>query len=273
MVVYDQIQDSIRYIRQKTGRTPDIGIITGTGLGGWRPQLQDAVSISYQEIPHFPQATAPSHQGELHLGTLSDRSVCILDGRLHCYEGHTMQDVAFGTRLLKFLGVHSLILTNVSGSVNPAMKVGDLCAITDHINWMFDNPLMGPNDDRLGTRFPDMSAAYDPVYLRLAQACAGDRELTLHQGVYLAMTGPSLETPAEYAYVHKFGADLVGMSTVPEVIAARHLGLRVMALSVVSNLCYPPEEVQPTAIEDVMEVAKARRPVLQGLIMQIIANM
>ncbi len=271
MTLYQKLKESVQFVSRQYPFSPEVAIVSGTGLSGFQNLLTEHHTIEYGDIPHFPSATAPSHRGKLHLGKLSDKVVVILDGRFHYYEGYSMQNVAYSVRVARLLGAKSLVLTNVSGSVNPDLTTGSLCVVTDHINWMFDNPLIGQNDDRLGIRFPDMTNAYDANLIAIACHCAKLNNIELSKGVYAAMVGPSLETPAEYNFLHDVGADMVGMSTVPEVIAARHMDMNVLALSVISNICYPPSVIKKTTVEDVIEVASKAGDKVQRLVHSIVS--
>jgi purine-nucleoside phosphorylase len=244
----------------------------GTGLGGLAQSVKKFSELPYQKIPHFPRPTVEGHQGSLVFGELGGKKVVCLMGRVHYYEGYSAQETALPIRALKALGIKVLILTNAAGGLNHRFKVGDLMAITDHINLMGDNPLRGPNDETWGPRFPSMIDCYDPKLLALAFQVAKEYKIDLKKGVYAALMGPSLETRAEYRFLAGIGADAVGMSTVPEVIAARHLGLRVLGLSVITNLGFSDTaEFQP--VRDVLTVAEQVRPVMKVLIEKIIERM
>ena len=223
------------WVRGRTALRPAVGIVLGSGMGALADGLRDAVAIPYEEIPEFPEVTVPGHAGRLVVGLLGAVPVAILQGRVHLYEGVDAADVTFGVRLLGWYGIRSLLLTNAAGAVNPALAPGDLVRITDHLNLTGADPLRGPNDDRLGPRFPDMSEAYDARLGKLLETCAARRGMKLGTGVYAGLAGPSYETPAEIRMLRALGADLVGMSTVLEVIAARHAGIQVAAVSLVTN--------------------------------------
>ncbi len=258
--MYEQIQDAASFLRSKTNLQPRVGIILGSGLGGLVNDIETAQAIGYQEIPHFPVSTVMGHAGQLIFGKLAGVNVVAMAGRFHYYEGYTMQQLTFPVRVMKALGVGLLIVSNAAGSVNAEMEVGDLMFIRDHINLQADNPLRGPNDERLGVRFPDMLHAYEPALIERAMGIAQANGIRAHKGVYVALQGPNLETPAEYEFMHRIGADVVGMSTVPEVIVARHAGLRVFAASVVSNKSYPISSIKETSHEDVLvQVGKAAK--------------
>ena len=268
---YQNIEQSTNYIlNQVSGRSPKVAIMLGTGLSSIVDDLEDSKSIAYQTIPHFPQSTVQSHRGKLFYGRLNGTEVIILAGRWHFYEGYSTKELTFPIRVVKQLGIETILFTNVSGSVNENYEAGDLVVIKDHINFIPDHPLRGHNDTRLGPRFPDMLNTYDKAIRAKFQSVAEEMNIKIHEGVYLALQGPSLETPAEYNFIHKVGGDMVGMSTVPEVIVAKHAGLKIGALSIISNVCYPPEKITETTIESVIEVAnqasKKMNEVLKKLI-------
>jgi purine-nucleoside phosphorylase len=252
--MYEQIQESAAFLRSKTTVQPKIGIILGSGLGGLVNDIVSPQAIDYQEIPHFPVSTVKGHAGKLIFGQLAGTNVVAMAGRFHYYEGYSMQQLTFPVRVMKALGVELLIVSNAAGSVNAEIEAGDLMFIRDHINLQADNPLRGPNDERLGVRFPDMLHAYEPALIERAMGIAQANGIRAHKGVYVALQGPNLETPAEYEFMHRIGADVVGMSTVPEVIVARHAGMRVFAVSVVSNKSYPISTIRETSHEDVLDM-------------------
>ncbi len=261
-----RIQLACDGIRSHWNHTPRAGIILGSGLGDFASQVAADVIIPYEEIPGFPQKAATiGHRGELVCGTISGVPVATMAGRFHFYEGHAIDDVAFPVRVMKALGVEYLIVSNASGGLNPAFGSSDIMVMEDHIQLMFQNPLIGVNDDTLGPRFPDMSAPYDRELIEMAQQIARQNDFQLHQGVYAALTGPTYETRAEYRMLRYLGADVVGMSTVPEVIVARHAGLRVLALSVVTNVCQP-DSLQETTGEDVVDAAGLAEPQLTAIV-------
>ena len=268
----DQLEDTLRAIARRTAFRPSVGLIVGSGLGALTTALRVEAEIDYAELPHMPRSTAPGHEGKLVLGTLGAQRLAVLAGRFHCYEGYTMAQVTYPVRLVRALGADTLILTCIVGSMNRAMPPGSLVLLEDHINLMGASPLIGPNDDALGVRFPDMSEPYDPVLRRLAVEVASRGRIDLRPGVYVAVAGPNLETKAEYRFLRQSGADVVGMSTVPEVIAARHGGLRVLAIAVVSDACIP-EELKPAAVEELLRVAAATEPQLTALIQGVIARL
>lgn len=264
--IYDKIQDAKNYILAQKGFDCKQAIILGTGLGNLSQQIDIKTSIKYADIPHFPTSTVESHQGELLFGTLEGVSIIVLAGRFHYYEGYSMKELTFPIRVLKFLGVEIIYMSNVSGSVNPEFNPGTIVLVKDHINTHPENPLRGYNDERLGPRFPDMLHTYDESIRNEAKSIAAALNIPIREGVYLSLQGPNLETPAEYHYYHTIGADLIGMSTVPEVIVARHSTMRVCVLSVVSNLCYPIEAITETTIAEVIAIAKTAEPKLTKIV-------
>ena len=268
----DQLEETLRAIAGRTAFRPSIGLIVGSGLGALTKALRVEAEIDYAQLPHMPQATAPGHEGKLVLGHLGSQRLAVLAGRFHFYEGYTMAQVTYPVRLVRALGADILILTSIVGSMNRAMPAGSLVLLEDHINLMGANPLIGTNDETLGVRFPDMSEPYDPALRRLALEVASREKITLYPGVYVAVAGPNLETKAEYRFLRQIGADVIGMSMVPEVIAARHGGLRVLAMTVVSDACIP-EELKPATVEELLRVAAATEPQLTALIQGVIAKL
>jgi purine-nucleoside phosphorylase len=235
-IMYEKIQETKKFIDKTAGIVPETGVVLGTGLGNFTRQIEILTTIPYAEIPNFPVSTVKGHQGEMIFGKIKGKSIVALKGRFHYYEGYTMQQVTFPVRVLHALGIKRLFLSNASGGTNPAFEVGDIMIIEDHINLSGQNPLIGKNDERLGPRFPDMSEVYDKKLIELAIQVAGEQNIRFVKGVYAAVTGPNYETPAEYKYIQKIGADAVGMSTVPEAIVARHESLPCFAVSVISDL-------------------------------------
>lgn len=269
--MWQKITESVNFLKSKIHNTPEIGIILGTGLGGLVKEIQPELIIPYSEIPHFPVSTVDGHQGKLIFGVMSGKNIVAMQGRFHYYEGYSMQEVVFPVRVMKFLGIGMLILSNASGGVNPDFEVGDIMIIEDHINLMKDNPLIGKNDSRIGTRFPDMGHPYDGEMIDKAFKTAADLGIKLRKGVYAGVSGPTYETPAEYRYIRAIGADAVGMSTVPEVIAARHTGLKCFALSVISDLGVPGK-IETITHEHVIDAASAVEPVMTKLIHEMVAR-
>jgi purine-nucleoside phosphorylase len=266
MALYDQLQETLAVIRARApGLSPEVGIILGSGLGDFADTLQDRVAIPYQELPHFPHSSVPGHAGRLVLGRLGGRTVVAMQGRVHAYEGYSNVQVAFPARVLCGLGIRTLVVTNAAGGIHPDLRPGDLMIISDHINLSGWNALTGPNDDRLGPRFPDMSHAYHPELRKLLAKVAHEQGLQLREGVYAMVAGPSYETPAEIRMLRTVGADAVGMSTVPEVVAASHMGVRVAGISCITNLAAGIGH-QPLSHEEVAETAGRVRNVFVRLL-------
>jgi purine-nucleoside phosphorylase len=265
-----QLEESVRAIRAKgVPDLPEVAVILGTGLGGFGDKIQNAKPISYSEIPHFPRTTVESHKGQLVFGTVGGKKVVVMEGRFHVYEGYTAQQVAYPVRTMRALGAKTLLISNAAGGMNPSYAAGDLMLIADHINLMGVNPLIGPNDDAVGLRFPDMSEPYDLKLLDLAEKIAKEASIRAHRGVYVAVAGPNLETRAEYKFLRGIGADAVGMSTVPEVLVGVHGGMRILGLSVVTDICIP-ETLKPAVLEEILEIAKHAEPKLTHLISKLI---
>ena len=271
-IMYDQIQQTVAYLRNRTNFEPQIGIILGTGLGNFISQIEVTHSIPYEEIPHFPISTVKGHQGTLVFGTINKMPVVVLKGRFHFYEGYSMQQVTFPVRVLKFLGIRHLFLSNASGGTNADYHVGDIMIIRDHINLCGHNPLTGTNDERLGPRFPDMSEVYDKQLISMAQEIATRQKLNFHTGVYAAVTGPNYETPAEYRYIRTIGADAVGMSTVPEAIVARHMNLSCFAVSVISDLGVEGK-IEFITHDAVIDAASFVEPKMTGLVLEMLEQL
>lgn len=270
--LYDQIQESVAAIRRTITLTPDVAVILGTGLGRVGEHLASPQRLVYAAIPHFPVSTVESHKGELVVGKLGSKTVAAMEGRFHAYEGYTLQQVTYPVRVLRALGAKVLIVSNACGGMNPDYQAGDLMAIADHINLMTGNPLVGPNDERLGIRFPDMSAPYDPALLAMAAEIAREEKIRMHHGVYVAVTGPNLETRAEYTFLRRIGADVVGMSTVPEVLVGVHAGFRIFGISCVTDRCIP-EMLKPTTVEEVIRVATEAEPKITRLVTRLIERL
>jgi len=264
-----QVEEAAAYIRERTQLRPRLGIILGTGLGELAREIEAETTLSYDNIPHFPLSTVESHRGQLIVGHLSGVPVYALQGRFHLYEGYTPRQVTFPVRVLATLGIDTLFISNAAGGMNPLFRRGDLMLITDHINLQGQNPLVGPNIDDWGPRFPDMSEPYDPELRRLAEEKALALGIKLQQGVYVAVLGPNLETRAEYRFLRLIGADAVGMSTVPEVIVARHMNLRVMAISVITDECFP-DALEPLSLEAVLAAAAEAEPRLTRLMKAVV---
>jgi len=271
-MLYDQIQEAVQFIKTQTTFTPDIGIILGTGLSALSEDIEVECEIPYKDIPYFPESTVQSHKSKLVFGTLSGQKVVAMAGRFHYYEGYTMKQVTFPVRVMKFLGIETILISNASGSTNANIEAGDIVFVKDHINLQPENPLRGVNDERLGPRFPDMLNTYDKELIARGLEVAKAQNIKVHQGVYVGLQGPNLETPAEYNYLHTIGGDLVGMSTVPEVIVARHMDLAVMVISVVSNKCFPIEEITETTVEEVIKVVENSGVNMRILVKNLLKN-
>lgn len=267
--LYDQVQEACAVIRQAWPATPRAGIILGTGLGKLVEEISDAVSIEYDEIPHFLRSTAVSHRGRLVCGSLHGVPVMVMEGRFHMYEGYSLQQITLPVRVMKALGAEMLVVSNACGGMNPYYACGDIMVIDDHINLMGDNPLIGINDDRLGPRFPDMSEPYSRRLIDMAQRIARRADFALHRGVFVAVSGPNLETRAEYRFLRGIGADVVGMSTVPEVIVAVHAGLPVVGFSVVTDMCFP-DSLEVADVPKIIATANAAEPRLRKLVTGVV---
>lgn len=272
MPLYEDIQEAAAFIRTRFDRKPVAGIILGTGLGQFADEISDRTIIEYKEIPHFPHSTAPSHKGRLVCGTLSGKTVVAMEGRFHAYEGYTAQQITFPVRVFKALGADVLIASNACGGLNPQYTRGDIMLIEDHINLIGVNPLIGPNDDRLGERFPDMCFAYDRELLKLAKGVAIEEKLPIQQGVYAAVAGPNLETRAEYRFLRAIGADVIGMSTVPEVIVGVHSKMRNVGISVITDMCHA-DALQPVSLPEILHTAKEAEPKLRLLVRKLVERL
>lgn len=266
---YTQVKECAKFLGPKWQKAPEWGIILGTGMGLLAGKMEVQGSLPYEELPHYPRATSPSHHGRLSWGRLGGRQALLCQGRLHAYEGYSLRQVTFPVRVMAALGVSKLILTNAAGGLNPLFKAGELMLIRDHINLMGDGPLTGENIDAWGPRFPDMSRVYDRKLMELAEEVALIKGVTLRQGVYVAVKGPHLETPAETRFLRLMGADAVGMSTVPEAICAVHGGLRILGISVLSNLNLP-DAMAPTSLEEIVATVARAEPQLVELLPGII---
>lgn len=272
MALWDKIQETVRSIRAKAAGSPRVGVILGTGLGGLGEKIEQCCPVPYEEIPHFPRSTVEGHKGQMVFGKIGGKPVVVMEGRFHFYEGYSLEQVTYPVRVMRALGAEILIASNAAGGMNPAFAAGDLMVIQDHINLMGVNPLIGPNDERLGIRFPDMSGPYDETLIRLAEGVARSAGFRMHRGVYVAVAGPNLETRAEYRFLRMIGADAVGMSTVPEVIAAVHGRMRVLALSCITDVCIP-ETLKPTSLEEILRVAGEAEPKLTHLVLKVIEQL
>lgn len=267
--LYDKIEESAAFIRKSWDRPPHAGIILGTGLGSLVEKIDVQASIEYGDIPHFPRSTAISHRGRLVCGTLCGLPVMAMEGRFHMYEGYPLKQITLPVRVMKRLGAELLLVSNACGGMNPNYRCGDLMMIDDHINLMGDNPLIGINDDRLGPRFPDMSAPYDSSLIDEALRTARREDIVAHRGVFVAVAGPNLETRAEYRFLRAIGADVVGMSTVPEVIVAVHCGLRTVGFSIVTDMCLP-DALEAADVPKIIATANAAEPKLTKLVLGVL---
>ena len=270
--MYEKIKQTTAYIQSKTNFKPEIGIVLGSGLGNLGNQIEVEIAISYGEIPNFPVSTVKGHKGKLLFGNLGGKKVMAMQGRFHFYEGYSMQEITFPIRVMKEMGIELLILSNAAGGMNPDFKVGDIMLINDQINLFPDNPLMGPNDDRLGVRFPNMSEVYDKELIQKAHKIASAHDIFLHEGVYIGTTGPAFETPAEYKYFRIIGGDTVGMSTVPEALVARHAGIPCFAASIITDLGVEGI-VEKVSHEEVLEAAQSAEPKLTLIITELLKSL
>lgn len=268
----EELLEAFEYIRKHYKKSPEIGIVLGTGLRGLVDEIEVEKTLAYNFIPHFPISTVESHFGRFIFGTIDGKEIVAMQGRFHYYEGYSMREITFPIRVLKMLGVKTLFISNAAGGLNPDYRKGDLMIIDDHINLQPENPLTGSNMDDFGPRFPDMSEPYDPGLIQRAQEIAREAGSRVHTGVYLAVSGPNLETRAEYRYMRLIGADVVGMSTVPEVIVARHMSLRCFAISVVTDECNP-DNLTPVDVSEIMRVAGVAEPTLTRILKQLIQEL
>ena len=264
--------DALQFIQRKTDLRPNYMLILGTGLGQLADEMDIETSISYDKIPHFPVSTVEGHDGKLLFGTLGGKEVVAMQGRFHYYEGYTMQQIAFPVRVLKENGADTLFVSNACGGMNPNHTRGDIMLIRDHINMLGDNPLMGPNDDDLGPRFPDMSEPYSERLMDIAKNVALENNIQMHQGVYVALSGPMLETKSEYRFLRLIGADVVGMSTVPEVIAAVHMGMETLGISAITDECFP-DSLKPVNMEEILEAASIAEPKMTRVIVNVLKKL
>jgi len=270
--MYDQIQETTTYLKSRIKDLPEVGIILGSGLGNLGNQIEVDIAIPYGEIPNFPVSTVKGHSGKLIFGKLGGKNVIALQGRFHFYEGYTMKEVTFPVRVMQAFKVELLVISNAAGGMNPNFKVGDIMLINDHINLFPENPLLGPNDDRLGDRFPDMSEVYSKKLIAKAHKIAKENNIDLHEGVYAGTTGPTFETPAEYKYFRAVGGDTVGMSTVPEAIVARHAGIPCFGTSIVTDLGIA-DQIEKVSHEEVLIAAKAAEPKLTTIITELLRTL
>jgi purine-nucleoside phosphorylase len=267
----ERIKEAGKFIQSKTRIKPRIGIILGTGLGNLTKEIEVESKLSYQNIPYFAVSTTPGHEGSLILGRLVGKMIIAMQGRFHFYEGYSLEEITFPLRVMKYMGVNVIIESNAAGGMNPNFKAGDLMVITDHINLIGNNPLIGPNDDKLGPRFVDMCEPYDKELIELYEKVAMRERIRIHRGVYVGVSGPNLETPAEYRFLRLIGADAVGMSTVPEVIVAKHSGLKVLGISCITDECFP-DKLEPVNLAKLIKVANLAEPKMTRLIKGILGE-
>ncbi len=269
---WDHVHEAVKVVRAAWSGSPRIGLVLGTGLGALAGEIESAVVLPYPEIPHFPRSTSVGHAGRLVCGTLAGRSVMAMEGRFHLYEGYSAAQVTFPIRVMKEMGCELLIVSNACGGLNPQFRKGDLMVIEDHVNLLGVNPLIGPNDDRLGPRFPDMIEPYDRKLQDQALQVALEANIRAHRGVYVAVPGPNLETRAEYRFLRTIGADVVGMSTIPEVLVAVHAGLKVLGFSIVTDMCLP-DALEPVNVEQIIAVANAAEPRLGAIVRGVLERL
>ncbi|TDI93503.1 MAG: purine-nucleoside phosphorylase [Caldithrix sp.] len=267
-----KIDQAGSFLKEQTKITPEVGIILGTGLGALAEEIEQEAVIPYDQIPHFPLSTVESHAGRLIFGKIASKSVMAMQGRFHYYEGYSMQQISFPVRVMKQMGADTLLVSNACGGMNPLYTPGDIMIIVDHINLFGDNPLIGVNDDSFGPRFPDMSEPYTNELIALAEQIALEEKIKIQKGVYVAVSGPCLETRAEYRFLRAIGADVVGMSTIPEVIVAVHSSMRVLGLSVVTDACFP-DALEPVDIQKILKVAAEAEPKLTLMMKRVIERM
>jgi purine-nucleoside phosphorylase len=270
--LFDRAEAAAAVVRERFDRRPDVAIILGTGLGRLAADIHADVVIDYADIPGFPLSTVESHAGRLLCGSLGGKTVVAMQGRFHRYEGYSLQQVTFPVRVMRALGIDTLVVSNACGGLNPMWSAGDLMLIADHINLLGDSPLIGPNDDRLGPRFPDLSMPYDAPLRDIARQVAVEQRMSIREGVYVAVAGPNLETRAEYRFLRAIGADVVGMSTVPEVLVAIHSGMRVLGLSIITDMCLP-DALEPATLEKIVAVANTAEPRLTALVRGVLERL
>ena len=267
--LWEKVQQTAEFIKTKVDTKPQVGVILGTGLGPLANKTKDKVSFKYSDVPNFPVSTVKGHKGELSFGKIGNKEVALMEGRFHYYEGYTLDEITFPVRVFKALGAKALVVTNAAGGLNPQFRGGDIMIVTDHINFTGVNPLIGYNDDRLGQRFPDMSQPYDREFIKLAENLAVEEKIPVKKGVFLGLTGPNLETAAEYRFLRLIGTDAVAMSMVPEIIVAVHAGLRSLGLSVITDMCLP-DALKPTSHEEILKIANEAEPKLTRLVVEFI---
>jgi purine-nucleoside phosphorylase len=268
----EKINETLEIIKKKTTKNYEVGIILGTGLGGLVQDIQIEHEIDYADLSHFPLSTVESHQGKLIFGKIGGKEVVAMQGRFHFYEGYTMQQITYPVRVMKFLGVKTLLVSNACGGMNPIFRRGDIMIMSDHINLLGDNPLIGKNEDELGPRFPDMSEPYNLELIKLAEQIAIENKIKVQKGVYVAVPGPNLETRAEYRFLRGIGADVVGMSTIPENIVANHMGMNVLGFSIITDECFP-DSLKPAKVEEIIAVAMEAEPKMTLIMKEVIRKL
>lgn len=268
----EMVNETLSVIRKKTNKNYEIGIILGTGLGGLVNEISIEHEIDYSDLPHFPLSTVESHNGKLIFGKINGKDIVAMQGRFHYYEGYSMQQITYPVRLMKFLGVGTLLVSNACGGMNPIYRRGDVMLMLDHINLLGDNPLIGKNEDELGPRFPDMSEPYNYELIKLAEEVALQNKIKVQKGVYVAVPGPNLETRAEYRFLRAIGADVVGMSTIPENIVANHMGMKVLGFSIITDECFP-ESLKAVDVEEIIATAMAAEPKMTLIMKEVIKNL
>jgi len=264
--------ETISVIREKTDKIYSVGIVLGTGLGGLVNEIEIDFEIDYSNLPHFVQSTVESHNGKLIFGNLNNKDVVVMQGRFHYYEGYSMQEITYPIRVMKLLGVETIFISNACGGMNPLYRRGDLMIMNDHINLLGDNPLIGKNEDEFGPRFPDMSEPYNYKLIALAEIIALENKIKVHQGSYVAVSGPNLETKAEYRFLRTIGADVVGMSTIPECIVANHMGMKVFGISIITDECFP-DSLKAVELSEILGAAKSAEPKMTKIIKEMIGRM
>ncbi len=267
-----KIEETLNVIKEKTSDKYEVGIVLGTGLGGLVNEIEIEHEIKYSELPHFPLSTVESHEGKLIFGKINGKNVVAMQGRFHYYEGYTMQQITYPIRVMKFLGVKTLLISNACGGMNPIYQRGDIMIMLDHINLLGDNPLIGKNEDELGPRFPDMSEPYNLELIELAEKIALENNIKLQKGVYVAVTGPNLETKAEYRFLRATGADVVGMSTIPENIVANHMGIKVLGFSIITDECFP-DSLKPVNVQEIIATAMEAEPKMTLIMKEVIRQL
>jgi purine-nucleoside phosphorylase len=267
-----KIEVTLEVIRKYTGSEYEVGIVLGTGLGGLVSEIEVEHEIDYTDLPHFPLSTVESHKGKLIFGCIGDKKVVAMQGRFHYYEGYTMQQITYPVRVMKLLGVKTLLVSNACGGMNPGYRKGDIMIMSDHINLIGDNPLIGMNEDEFGPRFPDMSEPYSLELIKVAEEVASENNIKVQKGVYVAVAGPNLETRAEYRFLRNIGADVVGMSTIPENIVANHMGMKVLGISIVTDECFP-DTLRPVDVNEIISTAMAAEPKMTTIMKEVIKKL